>query len=241
MIDDALGMAELVAPCIFEYEFEHAAAAKAVLRGAVLRWNEAGTGASQQLVALGFSQTLDTRQTRRSMFWPAEIEQLQSMCVSSETDAYGIDTMPYTGPIHADVCALNLGANYCSCGADLTRVVSVVGNRGAVTFPTPYVVQQQVFTGTGEDDLGNDVETWAAPGRRESDLLERQQRGKPRRRRRRQLHVAGGRRLRPGRASRRRGVVCKTDSPSRVRTACSRSSPSRTPTTASTNGIRASS
>lgn len=30
-------------------------------------------------------------------------------------------------------------------------------------FPTPHIVGQQVFTGVGEDDMGNDVETWATP------------------------------------------------------------------------------
>lgn len=32
-----------------------------------------------------------------------------------------------------------------------------------MTFPTPHVVRHEVFTGTGVDSLGNDVETWAAP------------------------------------------------------------------------------
>lgn len=120
MIEDALGQAALVAPCIFEDEFEHAAAAKAVLRSAVLRWNDAGSGASQQLVALGFSQTMDTRQPRRGLFWPSEIELLQSMCLGRAGGAYTIDTVGYDTVIHADVCSLNLGANFCSCGADLT-------------------------------------------------------------------------------------------------------------------------
>ncbi|HOY80571.1 MAG TPA: hypothetical protein PLB92_00390 [Rhodoglobus sp.] len=29
------------------------------------------------------------------------------------------------------------------------------------TFPTPYTVIHKVFNGTGEDDLGNDAETWS--------------------------------------------------------------------------------
>ena len=120
MIEDALGMAKLLAPCIFDDDFEHDAAAKAVLRGAVLRWNEAGQGAVTSLSALGFGQSFDTRQPRRGMFWPSEIEQLQSMCNSREGGAYTIDTAPYDCPIHADVCNLNLGADWCSCGADLT-------------------------------------------------------------------------------------------------------------------------
>lgn len=33
-----------------------------------------------------------------------------------------------------------------------------------MTFPTPWTVQHEVFTGVGEDpDTGNDVETWADP------------------------------------------------------------------------------
>lgn len=32
-----------------------------------------------------------------------------------------------------------------------------------MTFPTPWTVGHHVFTGTGQDDLGNDVETWASP------------------------------------------------------------------------------
>jgi hypothetical protein len=120
MIEDALGQAKLVAPCIFDDEFTHDAAAKSVLRAAVLRWNDAGTDASQQLVALGFSQTMDTRQPRRGLFLPSEIELLQSMCLGREGGAYTIDTVPYTSVVHADVCSLVFGAAYCSCGADLT-------------------------------------------------------------------------------------------------------------------------
>jgi len=32
-----------------------------------------------------------------------------------------------------------------------------------MSFPTPHVVGHQVFNGIGEDDMGNDVETWATP------------------------------------------------------------------------------
>jgi hypothetical protein len=32
-----------------------------------------------------------------------------------------------------------------------------------MSFPTPWLVRQERFTGTGEDDLGNDVQTWANP------------------------------------------------------------------------------
>ena len=45
MIDDALALAAVVAPCILEDTFTAAGAAKAILRGAVLRWHDAGAGA----------------------------------------------------------------------------------------------------------------------------------------------------------------------------------------------------
>lgn len=32
-----------------------------------------------------------------------------------------------------------------------------------MTFPTPHTVGHSVFNGTGQDNLGNDVETWADP------------------------------------------------------------------------------
>lgn len=121
MIADALAMAGLVAPCITDEDFAHPDAAKAVIRGAILRWHEAGTGAVQQQTAGPYGQTLDTRQPRRSMFWPSEIEQLQSMCATDGSGAFSIDTVPSAVIIHADICALNFGAQYCSCGAVLTQ------------------------------------------------------------------------------------------------------------------------
>lgn len=85
MIDDALALAARVAPCILDDDFEYAAAAKAILRGAVLRWNDSGSGALQSQTAGPFGQTLDTRQQRKGMFWPTEIEQLQELCSLSST------------------------------------------------------------------------------------------------------------------------------------------------------------
>ncbi len=121
MIDDALALAARVAPCILEAEFTYDAAAKAVIRGAILRWNEAGTGAASSLQAGPFGQTLDTRQTRKGMFWPTEIEQLQELCRGDALlGAFNVDTVGYDVPVHADICALNFGGEYCSCGAVLT-------------------------------------------------------------------------------------------------------------------------
>lgn len=90
MIDDAEAMAVLVAPCITAAGFAHTTAVKAILRGAILRWNDAGTGALQAQTAGPFGQTLDTRQERRGMFWPSEIQQLQSLCAGAEGGTYSV-------------------------------------------------------------------------------------------------------------------------------------------------------
>lgn len=124
MIDDALAMAERVAPCITTTEFAYPAAAKAILRGAIIRWHDAGSGALQSQTAGPFGQVVDTRQPRRGMFWPSEIEQLQDLCKGSElSGAFSIDTLPVFSGAHNDTCAINFGALYCSCGAVLTQAL----------------------------------------------------------------------------------------------------------------------
>lgn len=128
MIADAEALAMLAAPCLKEPEFQeddaYRGAVKAVLRSAILRWNEAGTGAITQAGAGGFQITSDTRSPRRSMFWPSEIEQLRALCTQFRGDgdrgAYGVDLLPRRGAaFHRPWCSLNFGATYCSCGADI--------------------------------------------------------------------------------------------------------------------------
>lgn len=80
MIDDATALAVLAAPCIDDVGFANSAAVKAILRDAILRRHEAGSGALQQQSAGPFAATYDTRQERRGLFWPSEIRQLQSLC-----------------------------------------------------------------------------------------------------------------------------------------------------------------
>lgn len=119
MIDDALAMAAVVAPCITGATFAYEAAAKAILRGAIIRWNEAGTGALASQGAGPFQVSYDNRQPRRSLFYPSEISQLQDLCKESGTEqAYTVDTVS-TSVLHADWCSINLGATYCDCGADI--------------------------------------------------------------------------------------------------------------------------
>src|SRR6185437_15327098 len=102
-IEDAIGMAELVAPCITSPEFAHRRAAKAILRGAILRWNEAGGGAVTTQSAGIYGQTVDTRQQRRSMFFPSEIDALQKLCRDPEDTggAFAIDMLPCAPRVNA--------------------------------------------------------------------------------------------------------------------------------------------
>ena len=124
MIDDALATAARIAPCMTEETFEYPAAAKAILRGAIIRWHDAGSGALQSQTAGPFGQVVDTRQPRRGMFWPSEIEQLQDLCKGSElSGAFSIDTLPTFTGAHNDTCSINFGALYCSCGAVLTQAL----------------------------------------------------------------------------------------------------------------------
>ena len=82
MIDDAIGEAAFHAPCTWNGDFFPAhlrGFVKSKLRGAVLRWNEAGTGAvTLRRSTMSYGQTIDTRQPRKGMFFQAEIDQLKA-------------------------------------------------------------------------------------------------------------------------------------------------------------------
>lgn len=117
MIEDAIAIAATVAPCIATDAFTKVSAAKAIIRGAILRWHIAGNGSTTTQQAGSFSQTMST--PRKGMFWPSEITDLQALCSTGGSGAFSIDTVG-TGSIHADICSLGFGATYCSCGADLT-------------------------------------------------------------------------------------------------------------------------
>lgn len=127
MITDVLALAGLAAPCLDDENLDpkKAAAAKAILRGAVLRWNEAGQGGRTQVTntALGFqhSESFDNSTPRRSLLWPSEIAQLQKICAAGGgRSAWSYDTAGGGGLQHAQTCAINLGASFCDCGAIYT-------------------------------------------------------------------------------------------------------------------------
>jgi hypothetical protein len=96
MVGDAVALAAISAPCLADPDAltdGQIAAAKAVLRAAVLRWADSGSGAAASQAWGSFSQTLDTRQARRTMFWPSEITALQKICkAGSDGGAFSIDT-----------------------------------------------------------------------------------------------------------------------------------------------------
>ena len=95
MIEDAEAMAVLAAPCITDPEFVNTGAVKAILRTAILRWNDAGSGAVTQQTVGPYSQTIDTTNIRRGLFWPSEIDQLRNLCVGGRSGkAFEVDTMP---------------------------------------------------------------------------------------------------------------------------------------------------
>lgn len=124
MIADVTAMAVLVAPCLGDeaaLDDAQKAAAKAVLRGAILRWNDSGNGAFQSQTAGPFTVQMDTRQQRRGAFWPSEVEQLQDICSDGTTGgAFAVDTAPTYSGMHAPTCSINFSSTWgCSCGADI--------------------------------------------------------------------------------------------------------------------------
>lgn len=124
MIDDAIGTAFIHAPCILSETFDPRKAAKAIVRGAILRWNEAGTGAVQTQSSMSYSQAVDTRQTRKVMFFPSELDALRRLCRDDNDTggAFAVDLLPQrTGIVHAEICSIYFGSSGCSCGALLTQ------------------------------------------------------------------------------------------------------------------------
>lgn len=134
MVAGANAKASRVAPCLVT-AFDAAeptaaqvsalAEARLVLIGAVKRWADAGSGALASQTAGPFGQTIDTRQRTGYNLWPSEITDLQGICSAMTgtggRQAFSVDTTPVASA-HLPWCALNFGANYCSCGVDIADV-----------------------------------------------------------------------------------------------------------------------
>lgn len=132
MIADALAMATRAAPCLADESVflspAQEAAVMAILRRAVLRWNDVGTGAITQQTAGSFSQSVDTTKTAsKSLFWPSEINDLQDICRELSEDD-GTEKQVFTivtghrvgGQVHTPWCSVAWGAP-CSCGSYLNN------------------------------------------------------------------------------------------------------------------------
>ena len=122
MIEAATAQAVIAAPCLdSELDEAQRAATKAILVAAIVRWDEAGTGAkttvSETAGPFARSETLDTTGARRGLFWPSEIKALQAICKRSARP-FSVD-MGGTTQAHQPTCARSFGALYCDCGADL--------------------------------------------------------------------------------------------------------------------------
>lgn len=121
MIADATAMAVRAAPCLKDAaDPDLLAAAKAIVRAAILRWHEVGVGGITQQTVGPFGQSVDTSKSRRGMFWPSEIEDLQGLCKTASGGAFSVDTAPAGYGQHVPWCSVYFGAS-CSCGSDLNR------------------------------------------------------------------------------------------------------------------------
>lgn len=134
MIEDVLALAASVAPCIVEDAFAHDKAARAILRGAVLRWHAADSGAITQQAAGPYSQTIDSTTRKSGLLWPSEIAALQDLCRNATGDgggAFVVDTLGTGSSVqHADICSIWLApSGGCSCGAILTGTGPLWENR----------------------------------------------------------------------------------------------------------------
>lgn len=125
MVDDAISQAVVYAPALEDMaslSVVQIAAAKAILRAAILRWNEVGAGGvttvTQTAGSFSSSQTNDTTHQRRGVFWPSEITALQSI-VKTPSRPFALDMGACYGYTHPLWCDLMLGGTTCSCGASI--------------------------------------------------------------------------------------------------------------------------
>ena len=129
-IEDAEAMARLAAPCLssISLDIDQAATVKAILRGALMRWKDQGTGVktsvTKQAGAFQLSETTDNRswtQTKGGIFTADELDDLRKLCSPAANATSGTASTVALSPlaIHDRTCSLVFGALYCSCGADI--------------------------------------------------------------------------------------------------------------------------
>ncbi|MFF5793684.1 hypothetical protein ACFY5D_16685 [Paeniglutamicibacter sp. NPDC012692] len=85
MVKDAIARAKQLAPFLASDDLDQpsADAASGVIRRAVLRWNDAGTGAitqeSQSAGNFSQSKSIDNRETSKVLFFPSEVDELRAL------------------------------------------------------------------------------------------------------------------------------------------------------------------
>lgn len=93
LIDHAVALAVSTAPCIAEPEFVGAAAVRAILTGAILRWYHAGNGEERTQSAGPFSQALKSTE-KRFLFWPSEIKAMRQLCGGNRSRVFSVSMVP---------------------------------------------------------------------------------------------------------------------------------------------------
>lgn len=103
MIGDAEATAVTLVPALrtVMLDVDQLSAVRAVLRRAILRWHEQGSGAftQEQETAgpLSHSWTADTRQkASKGIFWPSEVASLEQIIGTGGRHAFSIDQVPPT-------------------------------------------------------------------------------------------------------------------------------------------------
>lgn len=97
MIADALALAARVAPCILgdTLSADDEAAAKAVIRQAIRRWHDSGSGAYVQQTAGPISVVTDNRQSYKWLFTRPEEALLAGLCdTGARRKAFMVDMLP---------------------------------------------------------------------------------------------------------------------------------------------------
>lgn len=94
-VADAWAKAMQVAPCIKAMEFpeEKVPLVKAIIRGIILRWNEAQGGAATAKMAGPYQVQLDSRPKRGFVLQPSEIVDLGKLCKRAGRP-FTVDTIP---------------------------------------------------------------------------------------------------------------------------------------------------
>lgn len=126
LIEDAEVFATLAAPPLADpapLTETQRAQVKTILRRAVIREADAGTGAKTQEVAGPYSYTVDTRKANDVSFLTEEEEDALRGVVGivKSTQAFNTDVTPAPGySDHLPWCDLMFGGLTCSCGVSLT-------------------------------------------------------------------------------------------------------------------------